>query len=224
MKARLLMIALLLSGCGSGAFSEPGERTESVRPASPDSSPTSTTTTNTTVVSTVPPVLTKKSTPKPTTTPMPVPAPKTRYGWNPPTGPRTTSTNEDSFYGTLQTGGCSRTQSLLDEHWRSFVSPRNVVLYQAAIHLCLGQELPGRQVFERARMFGFAMMGSDTADCFVYRAVRSVLDQVAVDAVGCQVGTPPRWPTWQPDEKDDPRTDLVEGTASPTSPQPAPTS
>ncbi|MET9225744.1 hypothetical protein [Lentzea sp. NPDC003310] len=78
-----------------------------------------------------------------------------------------------------------------------------------------GEEQRGRQMFDRTRRFGFAMTDPDAADCFAYRAVRSVVDQVATDRIACEPGTPPPWPTQDPNARDDPRTDVVEGTTTP---------
>ena len=90
-------------------------------------------------------------------------------------------------------------------------SPRNVLLHQAAVHLCRGAESAGRAVFERASRYGWAVNrgadGSGEVDCATYRAVRSVLEQQAPDSFPCVEGRPPDWP--DDTHRQDPRTDTT---------------
>ena len=100
------------------------------------------------------------------------------------------------------------------------MSPRNAPLYQAAVDLCGGTTSGARSMYGRAAALGLQMHqgpgGSAAVDCAILRAVRSVLDQVAQESVRCTPGAPPRWPTDNPFAKDDPRTDVVEGTTTTT--------
>ncbi|MFJ6673617.1 hypothetical protein ACIQMJ_21115 [Actinosynnema sp. NPDC091369] len=142
----------------------------------------------------------------------------TRYGWFLPEGPDSPSFPEDDVYRTLRTGDCDGAQSTLDAEWRSMTSPRNVLLYQAAVHLCRGGESAGRAVSERASRYGWEVDrgadGSGEVDCATYQAVRSYLEQRAPDTVTCVEGRPPDWP--DDTHRADPRTDTTATTTTRT--------
>ncbi|MCC8245927.1 hypothetical protein [Saccharothrix luteola] len=90
-------------------------------------------------------------------------------------------------------------------------SPRNVLLYQAGVHLCRGEGSAGRGMYDRASRYGWATNtgadGSGEVDCATYRAVRSVLEQQASETFACAEGRPPTWPT--DTDRDDPRTNTT---------------
>lgn len=199
-------LVLVLAGCGSGALS--GRADTADGPAPP------TTTTNTTQVTTTPGYPTTTSQQKKTT----AVTTKRQYGWNLPQGPTSPATNEDLIYQRLVAKACGAAQQRLDEGWRGLLTPRNPVLYQAAVDLCGGNAVRARTMFAKATGLGLQMHqgpgGAAAVDCAVLKAVRSVVDQVAQESVRCTPGKPPAWPTFNPSEKDDPRTDVIEGTTT----------
>lgn len=192
-------LVLVLAGCGSGALTAPTlvdttaetTVTDTVVPETADTTTTTTTTTATT---------------------------KRKYGWNLPEGPTSPTTNEDVLYRRLLAKACGEAQQELDRTWNGLQTPRNAPLYQSAIDLVCGNAASARSMLARATALGVAMHqgagGSAAVDCAVLKAVRSVLDQVAQESVRCTPGKPPSWPTNDPFARDDPRTDVVEGTTS----------
>lgn len=210
---RIIPFALVIaiSGCGSGALSGPGGTTTD--PATT----TITTTTGTSEATTAPVHTTTTSPQKKTTTTT-----KRQYGWSLPEGPTSPTTNEDVIYRRLLGKACGEAQQELDRTWSGLMSPRNSPLYQAAVDLCGGKTSGARSMYGKAAALGLQMHqgpgGSAAVDCAILRAVRSVLDQVAQESVRCTPGTPPRWPTDDPFARDDPRTDVVEGTTTTTAP------
>ena len=139
----------------------------------------------------------------------------TRYGWFLPVGPSSNSTNEGILYQRLaEQKDCAAAQEGLERFRYGLLTPRNVLLYQAAIDLCRGDEPRARAVYGRIARFGWNLeFGNSTyqVDCATYQAVRSVLDQRAPDSFACARGTPPAWPDGP---KDDPRTDVDEATTT----------
>lgn len=196
----LLALTSVLAGCGSGALSGP---TDTFLETTTTSQTTETRETTTTTPA-------KKTT---TTT-------KRLYGWYLPAGPTSPTTNEDVIYRRLVDKACGDAQRELDRTWSGLQTPRNAPLYQAAVDLCSGKSAAARSMFARAAELGLAMHqgdgGSAACDCAVLKAVRSVLDQVPPDSVRCTPGTPPHWPTGDSSKRDDPRTDVVEGTTTTT--------
>jgi hypothetical protein len=140
----------------------------------------------------------------------------TRYGWFLPEGPDSPSFPEDDVYRPLKSRACAEARTTLENEWRSMTTPRNVVLYQAAVHVCAGELADGRAMVGRASRSGWAMDygpdGTGEVDCAVYRAVRSVLDQQAPDTFACTGGLPPRWPDGL--DRADPRTDTTKTTTT----------
>ncbi|WP_143193342.1 hypothetical protein [Saccharothrix sp. CB00851] len=143
---------------------------------------------------------------------------ETRYGWFLPEGPDSPSFPEDDVYRPLKSRDCTTAQATLDAEWSAMTSPRNVLLYQAAVHLCRGEESAGRAMFGRASRYGWAMNhggdGSGEVDCATYQAVRSVLEQRDPRSFTCVEGRPPEWP--DDVDRDDPRTDTDRTTTTTT--------
>lgn len=197
----LLTLVLVLAGCGTGALS--GQADTAGGPT-------------TTTQVTTPPEHTTTTTPtqKKTTTVTT----KRQYGWTLPEGPSSPETRENEIYYLLVAKACDTAQVALDESWNVLSSPRNALLYQAAIDLCEGRTTGARTMFAKAAAVGLQVHpgGVRTAkvDCATIRAVRSVVDQVAPESVRCTAGNVPQWPVDEPSERDDPRTDVVEGTTT----------
>ncbi|SDK11788.1 hypothetical protein SAMN04488074_104289 [Lentzea albidocapillata subsp. violacea] len=200
-------LVIVIAGCGSGALSGPGGTTADTA--------TATITTGTSEATTAPVHTTTTSPQKKTTATT-----KRQYGWSLPEGPTSPTTNEDVIYRRLLGKACGEAQQELDRTWSGLMSPRNAPLYQAAVDLCGGRTSGARSMYGKAAALGLQMHqgagGSAAVDCAILRAVRSVLDQIAQESVRCTPGTPPRWPTEDSFAKDDPRTDVVEGTTTTT--------
>jgi hypothetical protein len=203
-------LVLVLTGCGSGALS--GRANTAGGPTPP------TTTTDTTQLTTPPgPTTTTSRQQQKNTTAVTT---KRQYGWSLPEGPTSPVTNEDVIYKRLVAEDCGEAQQYLDQTWSGLQTPRNAPLYQAAVDLCGGNGGRARSMFGKAAALGLQIHqgggGSPAVDCAVLKAVRSVLDQVSQESVRCVPGRTPAWPTDNPFEKDDPRTDIVEGTTTTT--------
>jgi hypothetical protein len=201
-----LTLVLVLTGCGSGALS--GRANTAGGPTPP------TTTTNTTQLTTPPDPTTTTSQQKKTT----AVTTKRQYGWSLPEGPRSPASVEDFVYLSLAARKCDEAQRGLDEAWRGLRTPRNAPLYQSAVDLCRGNVAAARSMFAKAAASGLQMHqggpGSAAVDCPVLKSVRSVLDQVAQESVRCTPGTVPQWKAEDQSARDDPRTDVIEGTTT----------
>ncbi len=202
------LLLLAVAGCGSGALTGPGRNTVHTSTTTTRSESVVDTSSTTTTTS-------DRTTKVVVTTPT-----GRRYGWNLPKGPTSPTTNEDSIYTHLTNGSCGEAQDSLNRLWRGLTTPRNSPLYQAAIDLCGGRQSSARTMFAKAAALGLEMHqgrnGSAKVDCATLRAVRSVLEQIAQEAVECTPGSTPNWPTDDEPSRDDPRTDVVEGTTSTT--------
>jgi hypothetical protein len=208
-------LALVLAGCGSGALS--GRANTAGGPTPP------TTTTNTTQLTTPPGPTTTTSQQKKTTTVTT----KRQYGWHLPEGPKTPAGVEDFVYLSLAARKCDEAQRGLDGAWTGLRTPRNAPLYQSAVDLCRGDVAAARSMFAKAAALGLQMHqdgpGSAAYDCPLLKSVRSVLDQVAQESVRCTPGTVPQWKTENQSARDDPRTDVIEGTTTTTTTTTGPT-
>jgi hypothetical protein len=194
-------VALGVAACGSGVFDSPTGRTTT------DSASTTTRTTGSGGE-------TGGTTGGETTGAT---ATGTRYGWLLPDGPQSPSTREDLVYQHLaKYRSCGAAQAELDDGdgWAGMMTPRNVLLYQAAIDLCLGNEPRARAMYGRIAHHGWNLEFGHTepVDCPTYQAVRSVLDQRDPGSFTCTKGSPPEWPDRR--AKDDPRTDSDEATTT----------
>jgi hypothetical protein len=209
-----LTLVLMLTGCGSGALS--GR-------ANTAGGPTPTTTTDTTQLATPPGPTTTTSQQKKTTTVTT----KRQYGWNLPEGPRSPASVEDFVYLSLAAKKCNEAQRGLDEAWAGMKTPRNAPLYQSGVDLCRGDVAAARSMFAKAAALGLQIdqrYGLTAAvDCPLLKSVRSVLDQVAHESVHCTPGTVPQWRTEDLSARDDPRTDVIEGTTTTTTTTSGPT-
>jgi hypothetical protein len=150
------------------------------------------------------------------------------FPWGLPPGDTSAAAQEAIIYGLIEQGRCEDAQTSLDEGWRILNGPRAVLLYQAAIHFCRGERDAGRQRFVQAGdLFGWEGVNWPSLDCNVFKAIRSVLEQRAKEAIeDCPGGETPLWPEDVPAEsRDDPRTPEDDGaTSTPTEPSTTTTS
>lgn len=149
------------------------------------------------------------------------------YDFSLPKGDRSVSLNEAIAYDDLYQGKCDEVQTFLDGDpdqpysspaWVGFISPRNVLLWQAGIELCRDDRDAARPWFDRAdQEYGWSGTGEFHA-CELYQAAGSVLRQRPKSDFVCQDGEAPPWPVDGPYGRDDPRTELDEGSTSPSAP------
>lgn len=130
-----------------------------------------------------------------------------RYKWELPPNDTSPSVNEATFYNELRV--CQGAEEELQEEqwWQGFASPRNVLLYMAAAHVCHGDSAGGRPFYNRAvNEFGLSGLGEGSKPCDVYRSLSSVLLQAPRRSFRCPGGDAPRFKGWQSGEKDNPLT------------------
>ncbi len=117
-----------------------------------------------------------------------------KYKWQLPPGDTSPTGNEGSFYGNLRSCKGAVADLQTEKWWGGFNSPRNVLLYMAAAHLCKGDEAGGRPFYEEAMsQYGTDGIGSDSRPCSVYRSVSSVLLQAPPESFSCPSGAEPQW-------------------------------
>jgi hypothetical protein len=115
-----------------------------------------------------------------------------KYSWDLPAGDTSPTGNEGSLYGALMS--CQGAEQTIAEAWSGFNSPRNVLMYMAAAHLCHGDVSGGRPFYNRAvSEYGLAGLWADTRPCDTYRSVASVLLQAPRESFACPEGQSPEW-------------------------------
>ena len=143
-----------------------------------------------------------------------------KYSWDLPAGDTSPSGNEGSFYGYLMQCDGAVEELRSDRWWENFNSPRNLLLYMAAAHLCRGDTEAGRPYYEEAMsQYGSSGLGTDSRPCDVYRSVSSVLLQRARDSFACPGGQLPIWRETD-GNRDNPLTFDVDESAPSASPSP----
>jgi hypothetical protein len=193
--AGLLVSSLVLAGCGGAedVVVGPDDDEEETTTTSPSSTTSSSGTTDTT-------------------------EDEDEFSWNLPVGDTSISINEALLYIDLREKSCAEAQAFLDENWRSLLSPRSVLLYQAAVHFCAGRIRDGKGVFRQAEQrFGWNGVDQPVLDCNVYKAARSVVDQRPQESISCPAGEKPKWPGEPGGPRDDPRTPEDESQETTTS-------
>ncbi|MDI6099611.1 hypothetical protein QLQ12_13490 [Actinoplanes sp. NEAU-A12] len=128
------------------------------------------------------------------------------------------------LYSRLYEADCGGAQRWLNqpaggaEGWSLLSSPRDVLLFQAAIYFCRGDVAAGRKMFRRAdRHSGeWAGLAGDPYACDVYKTAASVVHQRPRRDFSCPGGTAPAWGdpqknplnpagTGNPDESEEPQ-------------------
>jgi len=233
------MVTVML-GCGSGAIEPPDDNVSAPEASGsegapnaatrPDDEPTTSTAAEPGATTDHPPTTTDDTTGTPTsnsTERAPQGTDGTdgeddaeeedTYTWGLPVGDETISINEDVLYRIIRRGDCKEAQAFLDENWRSLLSPRAVLLYQAGVLFCAGEAEAAGGFFEQAETeFGWAGVSSPYLDCNIYQAAASVLRQQPPTNFPCAKGTAPKWPSNPGEPRDDPRTPEDETTATST--------
>jgi hypothetical protein len=141
-----------------------------------------------------------------------------RYTFGLPGGDLSPAEFERDVYRRLRES-CDAGQRELDARWSQLVSPLHVLLFQSAVHVCRGEDALGRQFFDRGSAYGWPGVRTYETVCNTYKAVRSVLEQIAPASIECPRGSPPPWSDPDPSRpRDDPRTDEDERTTTTTTP------
>jgi hypothetical protein len=150
-----------------------------------------------------------------------------------PEGPAGPGEDRDrDIYTALREGRCDHAAENLNRHWDDVRSPRDVLLYQAAIELCQENKAGAREWLKATTELGLEGLAVPVATrdkdgahilfayyCEVYRTIRSVLEGRPREEFPCPSGDPPAWPDGQ---RDDPRTPTDESTATTVSDSTAP--
>lgn len=150
------------------------------------------------------------------------------YEWGLPPSDTSVTGNDGPAYAALQRScqeGQDYLDSLADQQSYGFRSPRNVVLFAAAIRICFGDLTEGQRLFQHAESFygleGLAPEGR--AECDLYKSVRSVLEQRPRDDFPCPGGAAPEDRRGEDGRVDDPLTFDVDESLTPETETPVPT-
>ena len=133
-----------------------------------------------------------------------------------PVGDRVGDEQEERAYDYLLRHDCDAAQRVLGApgdrsgNWQNFDNPRNVLLFQAGVHLCHGDSKAAGPYYTAAGQHGWAAT-DNPAVCQLYKAVASVLEQRPRRDFACQGGDL----AWPDGGQDDPRTPEDESTGSP---------
>jgi hypothetical protein len=220
------------SAASSGAVGPAPASTVSAAPPSTSAAVTPTATSTPTPT----PTSTSTSTSTPTVRPTPKPT-KKKYGYGLPSGPATPGP-ELLVYEPLRLRDCHGAQTTLGEpdhdgQWQSLPDPSKVLLFQAGVAACLGDLKTAQHwlTLDRTLFKATTAEDPDIADaaCPLYRALVSVLNQVAQGTVKCPTGAQPAWITGPNGDSLDPRTHSDAYAHPPSSPAassatPSPTS
>lgn len=151
---------------------------------------------------------------------------KPTYSFGLPTGDNSTDQSAESWiYVRLDKGKCTEAQEKLDSSFKEFEMPQEVILYQAAIDLCLDHTQDAKNTYalvtaDKARYpsgwLGIGWNGPHLSwhICELYKAVTGVFEQRSGDSISC------KYPgselskyeqDWGPPDfiRDDPRTHKV---------------
>jgi hypothetical protein len=216
----LATAAVLLAGCGSGAFTAPGsvdaaDAPDTTTAAAPEADPGEA------------PAAGPETAADPDVRAQPEDGADAEDDLGPdfsvfslPQGPRTPAdTREDDVYLPLQSGDCDGARTALEDFWADLRSPRSVFLYEAGVSLCQGDEGGADAWFGEAAAYGWAGMdteffvvddqgqttGTFRYDCELFRSLVGVLQRIDRDTVQCAAGAAPPWPD-ESYPRDDPRT------------------
>ncbi|MCP2258983.1 hypothetical protein LX15_002682 [Streptoalloteichus tenebrarius] len=110
----------------------------------------------------------------------------------PPVSPGATPSREREIYEALRAGDPRRAQELLDSGWQEMTTPRNVMLYQAAIAMASGDEERARRETQQMKQrFAMGTEGpTGEIDCNLVHA----LDKMPDSQITCEPQPPPKWP------------------------------
>lgn len=162
----LLTAASLAAGCGTGAFRPPSSH----RPTSSTSagSPTAE------------PTIKQRA-----------------YTYSLPIGDTSNAQDDGVVYMYLLRGDCAFAQRYLNQTWYRLGTggPRTVVMLQAAIEMCRGNDSAARHFAQIAETrYGWSGLARDQYSCNIYRATGSVWRQVPQSSLNCPGGEIPLWP------------------------------
>ncbi len=123
------------------------------------------------------------------------------YGLNLPKGPVTAGSQPVVVYEKLRVGTCSSAQAQLDSDtgsgpfWATLQNPSFVLIMQAGISACRGDLAGAQRLLDRnTRLVGPSGLTGDWSPCYLYKALRSVLQQVPQSSVSCPQGPTAQWP------------------------------
>jgi hypothetical protein len=97
----------------------------------------------------------------------------------------------------LLRGDCASAQKYLNQTWYRLGTggPRTVLMLQAAIEMCRGNDSAARHFVQLAHTrYGWSGLAKDEYSCNIYRATGSVWQQVPQSSLNCPGGEIPLWP------------------------------
>jgi hypothetical protein len=188
--AVLLTAASLAAGCGTGALRGPAKDhpKPGVTSSSSAESPTASATDK-----------------KPVTTSPGLTQPpsdsaagrKLTYTYSLPIGDTANAQDDAVVYMYLLRGDCAFAQYYLNRNWYRLGTggPRTVLMLQAAIEMCRGNDSAARHFVQIAETrYGWSGLARDRYSCNIYRATGSVWQQVPQSSLNCPGGDIPLWP------------------------------
>lgn len=185
-----LTVMSLIAGCGNAALRGPSA-----------SRPTPVTTSPNLVKSPTAPVAGNRSTaesPNPTTSAAsPEAGRKIHYTYSLPIGDTPNAQDDAVVYMYLLRGDCAFAQKYLNQTWYRLGTggPRTVLMLQAAIEMCRGNDSAARHFVQLAlTRYGRSGLAKDEYSCNIYRATGSVWQQVPQSSLNCPGGDIPLWP------------------------------
>lgn len=119
------------------------------------------------------------------------------YTYSLPAGDTANAEGDAFVYMYLLRGGCAFAQKYLDQTWYRLGTggPRAVLMLQAAIEMCQGNDSAARHLVQTAyARYGWSGLVKDKYSCNIYRATGSVWQQVPQSSLECPGGDIPLWP------------------------------
>jgi hypothetical protein len=145
------------------------------------------------------------------------------YGWTLPISDvSSTGSLDGEIYEALR-GSCGKGEQALWERWSRSLSPRDVLLFEAGVHLCRGNIDQARNYYDRAQKeYGWSGLAPPgAARCDLYQSVASVLEKAPRGTFTCLDGASPDFRRSATGVPDNPLTAQDESAAGVEPPPPA---
>jgi hypothetical protein len=185
-----LIVVMLMTGCGTGAFHGPSAGHRHPATASPKASAAGR--------------ASMRSPSNPTVSPTrSSPVRRMAYSYSLPYGDTGYAQDDEIVYGMLLHGQCAAAQKKLDQSWfrLGIGGPREVVMMQVAIEMCGKNDSAAHHFFDIAKMrYGWSGLSLDVWSCNIYRATESFWLQIPQNSTKlmCPGGEIPLWPGNRP--------------------------
>lgn len=190
----LLIVAMLISACGTGAFRRPSPSPRASATGSASSLSPSDLGASAAGGAAI------RSSANPTVSLAPrASTGRHTYTYSLPYGDTSYAQDDEVVYSHLLGGDCAAAQNVLDQRWweLGIGGPREVVMMQVAIDLCRKNDSAARRLFDvAAKRYGRVGLSQDVWSCNIYRAAGSYLWQIPPNSreLACLKGDVPLWP------------------------------